>query len=147
VAQDDSKDDEGYDTPTAPSFGMINSNADIGTSTQSPSVIYTRRTISSGSTTSLKTPVWYPPKSTDQLEKEYLENIAALTHRDEEDWLKAVILLEIDRSVDALYQEEQRTIAIIDEYYASMREDQARRKAIRATERIEEHKRTAVFAD
>jgi hypothetical protein len=42
----------------------------------------------------------------------------------------------MDHSVDALYQEEQRIIAIIDEYYASMREDQARRKAIRANERI-----------
>jgi hypothetical protein len=82
---------------------MTNSNADIGTSTLSPSGIYTRGTISSGSTSILKTPVQYPPKSTDQLEKEYLKNIAALTDRDEEEWLKAVTLLEMDHSVDALY--------------------------------------------
>jgi hypothetical protein len=70
VTQEDSKDDEGYDTPTAPSIGMTNSNADSGTSTLSPSGIYTRGTISSDSASPLRTPVQRPPKPTDQLEKE-----------------------------------------------------------------------------
>ena len=56
------------------------------------------------------------------------------------------VLLEIDRSEDALYQAEYRTIAIIDEFYASIREDQARRDAIRIAEREEERKRAAIFA-
>jgi hypothetical protein len=45
-----------------------------------------------------------PQKSTDQLEKEYLENIAALTDRDEKEWLDAVTLLEMDRLDDAFYK-------------------------------------------
>jgi hypothetical protein len=44
-----------------------------------------------------------------------------------------------------LSQEEQKTIVVIDEYYASLRADQARRKAIRAAERREEHNRAAFF--
>jgi hypothetical protein len=49
--------------------------------------------------------------------------------------------------LDALYQAEQSIIAIIDEYYASIREDQARRRAIRITEREEERKLAAIFAE
>jgi hypothetical protein len=55
--------------------------------------------------------------------------------------------LEVDNLDNALSQEEQRTIVIIDEYYASMRADQARREAIHATERIEEHKRAAIITE
>ena len=71
----------------------------------------------------MKTPVQRPPKSTIQFEKEYLENTAALTDRDEEEWLEAVSLLDVDRMDNELSQEEQRTIVIIDEYYASLRAD------------------------
>jgi hypothetical protein len=53
----------------------------------------------------------------------------------------------MDRSEDALYQAQQRTIAIIDEYYTSIREDQACREAIRIAEREEERKRAAIFAE
>ena len=49
--------------------------------------------------------------------------MAALTDLDEEDWIEAVTLLEIEHSQNALYQAEQRTIAIIDDYYASLREE------------------------
>jgi hypothetical protein len=93
----------------------------------------------------LKTLVQRPSKSTDQFEKEYLEDIAARTDRDEEKWPEAVSLLDVDRLKNDLSQEEQRTVAIIDEYYASLRADQARQKVIRATERIEEHKRAAIY--
>ena len=51
----------------------------------------------------------------------------------------------MDRLDNALSQEEQRTIAIIDEYYASMRAEQSRLEAMRATEIVEEHKRAAIF--
>jgi hypothetical protein len=68
-----------------------------------------------------------PAKSTNQLEKEYLVNIAALTDRDEEEWLEAVSLLAVDRLYNELSQEEQRTLVIIDEYYESLRADQAHR--------------------
>ena len=44
-----------------------------------------------------------------------------------------------------LTREEQRTMVIIYEYYASLRADQARWEAICAAERIEEHKRAAIF--
>jgi hypothetical protein len=41
----------------------------------------------------------------------------------------------------------KKAIAIIDEYYASIRKNQARREAIRATESVEEHKRSLIFAE
>jgi hypothetical protein len=126
MAQEESKDDEEYDTPTAPPIGVTNAHANSGTSTLSPSEIYQIRTISSDSTSLLKTPVQRPSKSTDQLKKKYLKNITALTYRDEEEWLEAVTILKVDRLVNDLSQEEQRTIVIIDEYCASMRADQAR---------------------
>jgi hypothetical protein len=93
----------------------------------------------------LKSPVKRPAKSTDQLEKEYLENNAALTDRDEEEWLEAVSLLDVDRLDNELSQEEQRTLVIIDAYYSSLRADQARREALRAAESREEHNRAVVF--
>ena len=46
---------------------------------------------------------------------------------------------------DELSLEEQRTIDIIDEYYALLRADQARREALRAAESREEHNRAMVF--
>ena len=73
--------------------------------------------------------------------------MAALTDLDEEDWLEAVALLEMEHSQNALDQAEQRRIAIIDDYYASLREEQARRKANRNAERKEKRKRAAIFAD
>jgi hypothetical protein len=83
IAQVESKDDTGYDTPTSLATGITSLHADSGTSTLSPSGLYHIGTIPSDSTSPLKTPVQRPSKSTDQLEKEYLENIAALTDRDE----------------------------------------------------------------
>jgi hypothetical protein len=65
-------------------------------------------------------------KSVERLEKEYLMSIAVLTVRDQQDWLDAVTLLNMNRLDDYLHQAEQQTIAIIDEYYASLREEQAR---------------------
>ena len=93
----------------------------------------------------MKSPVKSPAKSTDQLEKEYLENIAALTDRDEEEWLETVSLLAVVRLNNELSQEEQRTLVIIDEYYPSLRADQARREALRAAASREEHNRAMVF--
>ena len=49
----------------------------------------------------------------------------------------------MDRSEDALYQAKQRTIAIFDEYYASICEEQARREATHIAEREEERKQAA----
>jgi hypothetical protein len=81
----DTKDDDEHDTPAATSIGLINSNADSCVSTSLPSAIDTMRAISPDTTSPLKHPVQRPPKSSDHLEKEYLENIAALTDRDEAD--------------------------------------------------------------
>jgi hypothetical protein len=145
--QQDTKNDDEYDNPAATSIGLVNSNADSGVSTSLPSAIDTMKAISHDTTSSLKHPSQRPPKSANYLENEYLENIAALTDRDEADWIEAVTLLKIDRLLDALYQAEQRIIAIIDEYYASICEDQARREAIRITEREEERKRAAIFEE
>jgi hypothetical protein len=98
---------------------VTNSHANSGTSTLSPSGFSQIGTIPCVSSSPLKAPVQMPSKYTDHLEKEYLENFAALTDRDEEEWLEAVILLEVDRLDNDLSKEEQRTIVIIDEYYAS----------------------------
>ena len=113
----------------------------------SPSTSGTR-TISSQDTTSpLKHPVQRPAKTSDQLEKEYIENVAALTDMDEEEWLEAIALLEMEHAQLALDHTEHRTLAIIDEYYESLREEQARREASRNAERKEERKRAAIIAD
>ena len=64
--------------------------------------------ISQDTTSPLKHPVQRPTKSADQLEKEYIENVAALTGRDEADWIEAVTLLALDHSQNALYQAEQK---------------------------------------
>ena len=68
-----------------------------------------------------------------------------LTDRNEEELLKAVSLLTVNRSDIQLSQEEQRTLASIEEYYASLRADQERRAARRAAECREEHNRAMVF--
>ena len=74
------------------------------------------RLISSQDTTSpLKHSVQTPAKTYDQLEKKYIENVAALTDMDEEEWLEALVLLEMEHAQHALDQAEQRTLAIIDE--------------------------------
>ena len=70
--------------------------------------------------------------------KEYIENVEALTDLDEAEWLEAVAVLEMEHTQQVLNQEEQRVLAIIDEYYESLREDQARREARRNTEGIAE---------
>jgi hypothetical protein len=140
-----SKEKSGYDTPTALAIEVTSVQANSGMSTLLPSGSYHTGTIPSDSTSSLKSPVQSPLKSTDQLEKEYLAYIAALTDRDEEEWLEAVSLVDVDRKDNELFQEEQRTIDIIDEYYASLRADQARREAIRAAERRKEHNWAVVF--
>jgi hypothetical protein len=70
MAQEESKDVAGYDTPTAPSIRVTNSHADSDASTLSPSEIYLIETIPSDLTSHLKTPVQSQSKSTDQLEKE-----------------------------------------------------------------------------
>jgi hypothetical protein len=72
-------------------------------------------------------------------------NIAAFTDRDEEEWLEAVSKLDVNRVDNELSLEEQRIIDFIGEYYASLRADQARREAIRATERREEYNWAAIF--
>jgi hypothetical protein len=56
IAQEESKDVAGYDTPTAPSIGVTNLHADSGTSTLSPSGLYQIGTNPSDSTSSLKNP-------------------------------------------------------------------------------------------
>jgi hypothetical protein len=103
VEHQDNKDDDGYETPSVPTMRLPHSNADSGSSTLSPSGIYTRRLISPVSTNPLKNSVHRPQKATYQLDKEYFENISALTDCDEADWLEAVTLLEMNRSDDALY--------------------------------------------
>ena len=116
VEQEDTKSDDEYDTTAETSVNLINSNAVTSVETSSPSAGDTMRLTSQVTTSPLKHPVQRPTKSADQLEKEYVENVAALTDRDEADWLEAVTLLELDHSQNALHQAEQRTIAIIDEY-------------------------------
>jgi hypothetical protein len=108
VEQQDTKDDDKYDTPAVTSIGLIYLNADSGMTTLLPSAIDTMEPISLDTTSPMKHSVQKPTKSANQLEKEYLENISALTDRDEADWIKAVTLLEMDRSKDALYQAEQK---------------------------------------
>ena len=54
------------------------------------------------------------------MEKEYIENVEALTDLDEADWLEAVALLEMAHTQQLLNHEEQRAIASIDEYYESL---------------------------
>ena len=56
-----------------------------------------------------------PAKTYDQLEKEYIENVEALTDLDEADWLEAVALLEMVQTQQILNHEEQRALVIIDE--------------------------------
>ena len=68
------------------------------------------------------------------MRKEYVANLEALIDMDEADWLKAVNLLEMAHTQEVLNQEEQRTLAIIDEYYESLREKHARREASRDAE-------------
>jgi hypothetical protein len=116
-AQKESKEDTGYDSPTASSIEATSTAANSGTSTILSSGPYYTGTISCDSTSPLKSLVKRPAKSTDQLEKEYLKNIAALTDRDEEEWLEAVSLLAVDRLDNELSQEKQRTLVIIDDYY------------------------------
>ena len=96
---------------------------------------------SQDTTSPLKHLVQRPAKTADQLEKEYIENVTALTDMDEEEWLEAIALLEMEHAQNALDQSEQRTLAIIDEYYESLREEQERREASRSAERKEERKR------
>ena len=79
----------------------------------------------------LKHPVQRPPKSFDQMEKEYIANVEALTDIDEADWLEAIALLEMAHTQELLNQEEQRAIVIIDEFYESLREEHTRREASR----------------
>ena len=95
----------------------------------------------------LKHPVQRPPKSFDQMEKEYVANLEALIDMDEADWLEAVNLLEMAHTEEVLNQEEQRTLAIIDDYYESLREEHARREASSDAERRAERQRAAFFAD
>jgi hypothetical protein len=97
IAKEESKKETGYDTPTASAIEVTSVQANSGTSTLSPSGPYNTGIIPSDSTSPLKSPVQRPLKSTDQLEKENLVNIAALTDRDEEEWLEAVSLLDVDR--------------------------------------------------
>jgi hypothetical protein len=144
-AQQESKEDTGYDSPTALSREATSAVAHSGTSTILSSGHYYTGTSSCDSTSPLMSPVKRPAKSTDQLEKEYLENIAALTDRDEEEWQETLSLLAMDRLDNELSQEEQRTLVIIEEYYESLRADQARREALRAAASREEHYRAIVF--
>ena len=95
----------------------------------------------------LKHLVQRPAKSYDQMEKEYIENVEALTDLDDADWLEAVALLEMAQTQQILIHEEQRAIVIIDAYYESLREDHARREASRNAERRAERQRAAFFAD
>jgi hypothetical protein len=122
--QCESKEDNGYDTPTVSSTDATNVQSSSGASIISFRDSSNIETTTCDSPSPLKSPVKRPVKTTDQLEKEYLENIAALTDRDEEQRQKAVSLLAVDRLDIQLSQEEQRTLASIDEYYASLRADQ-----------------------
>jgi hypothetical protein len=81
------------------------------------------------------------------MEKEYIENVEALTDLDEADWLEAVALLEMAHTQQLLNHEEQRAIVIIDEYYEFLREDHARREASRNAERRAKRQRAAFLAD
>jgi hypothetical protein len=81
----ESKEDTGYDTPATLSIEVTTVKANSGTSTILSSGHYYSGTMPSDSTSSLKSTVKRPAKSTDQLKKEYLENIPALTDRDDED--------------------------------------------------------------
>ena len=56
----------------------------------------------------LKHPVQRPPKSFDQLEKEYVANLEALINMDEADWLEAVNLLEMAHTEEVLSQDSAR---------------------------------------
>ena len=146
VEQDDTKSDEERDTTAGTSNNSVNSNAVNIVEPSSPSASGTMRLNSQDTTSPLKHPVQRPAKTADQLEKEYIENVAALTDLDKENWLEAIALLKMEHSQNVLNQAEQRTVAIIDEYYASLREEQARREAKRIDERKEERKRAAIFA-
>jgi hypothetical protein len=109
-AQKESKEDTGYDSPTALSIEATSAAANSGTSTILSSGPHYTGTISCDSTSPLKSPVKKPAKSTDQLEKEYLENIAELTDRDEEEWPEAISLLSVDSLDNELSQKEQRRV-------------------------------------
>ena len=60
---------------------------------------------SQDTTSPLKHPVQRPVKTYDQLKKEYIENVEALTDLDEAEWLEAVALLKMEHTQQVLNQE------------------------------------------
>ena len=147
VEHEDPKSDVDQEVTTSTTTNSANINTDHIVEPSSPVASASKLINSQDTTSPLKHPVQRPAKTYDQLEKEYIENEEALTDMDEAEWLKAIALLETGHTQHVLNQKEQRVLAIIDTYYESLREDQARKKASRYAERIAERKRAAIFAD
>ena len=129
VEHEDPKNDVAQEVTTSTTTTSANINTDHIVEPSSPVASALNLNNFQDNTSPLKHPVQRPVKTYDQLEKEYIENVEALTDMNEADWLEAISLLEMEHTQHVLNQEEQRVLTIIDEYYESLREDQARREA------------------